>query len=386
MASIERRSDGTYRARWREHPGGPQRARHFQRKLDAEHFLDRLRGDLVRGLYVDPAASRVRFGDYAQAWRVSQVHRPTTAALVESHLRNHVLPFFELRPIGSIRPSDIQSWARERSGVLAPPTIKVVHRYLSAIFRAAMRDRIISANPCEGIRLPAVVRQEVEPLETASVLRLSAAVPTRFRALVILAAASGLRQGEAFGLELRHVDFQRAAIRVEQQLITLGSQTSIGPPKTPASVRTIPVPNTVLHEVEHHLTSFGLRDRDLSRLIFTTEGGDPIRRNRFGEIWRRAVTQAGLPAGTGFHALRHYYASLLIRHGESVKVVQVRLGHASAAETLDTYSHLWPDAADRTRQAVDRALGRELKHAKAMERTPRQPIHRSIEPPGLSIR
>lgn len=48
---------------------------------------------------------------------------------------------------------------------------------------------------------------------------------------------------------------------------------------------------------------------------------------------------------------------LLIRHGESVKVVQARLGHASAAETLDTYSHLWPDSEDRTRQAVDSVLG-----------------------------
>jgi len=56
------------------------------------------------------------------------------------------------------------------------------------------------------------------------------------------------------------------------------------------------------------------------------------------------------------HALRHYYASLLIRFGGSVKTDQVRLGHASA-ETLDTYSHLWPDSDDRTRAAVDSVLG-----------------------------
>ena len=58
-----------------------------------------------------------------------------------------------------------------------------------------------------------------------------------------------------------------------------------------------------------------------------------------------------------FHERRHFYASLLIRHGESVKPVQARLGHASAAETLDTYSHLWPDSDDRTREAVDLVLG-----------------------------
>jgi len=61
--------------------------------------------------------------------------------------------------------------------------------------------------------------------------------------------------------------------------------------------------------------------------------------------------------GYTFHSLRHYYASLLIRHGESVKTLQARLGHASASETLDTYSHLWPDSDDRTRDAIDAVLG-----------------------------
>ncbi len=70
-----------------------------------------------------------------------------------------------------------------------------------------------------------------------------------------------------------------------------------------------------------------------------------------------AVLRAGA-AGTARQ--RHHLkidASLLIRHGESVKVVQARLGHATAAETLDTYSHLWPDSEDRTREAIDAVLG-----------------------------
>jgi integrase len=68
------------------------------------------------------------------------------------------------------------------------------------------------------------------------------------------------------------------------------------------------------------------------------------------------VKRGGL-SGVTPHALRHFYASLLIRHGESVKTVQARLGHPSAAETLDTYSHLWPDSDDRTRAAVDSIFG-----------------------------
>jgi integrase len=70
-------------------------------------------------------------------------------------------------------------------------------------------------------------------------------------------------------------------------------------------------------------------------LVFTL-AGKPITRSVFGHKWRAAVKAAGLPAGTGFHALPHYYASLLIRHGESVKTVESRLGHASAVKTLDT--------------------------------------------------
>jgi integrase len=64
----------------------------------------------------------------------------------------------------------------------------------------------------------------------------------------------------------------------------------------------------------------------------------------------------GLPAWATPHALRHYYASLVIQSGASVKAVQARLGHASAVVTLDTYGHLWPDEEDRTRAAVDMAF------------------------------
>lgn len=83
------------------------------------------------------------------------------------------------------------------------------------------------------------------------------------------------------------------------------------------------------------------------------------------------MKRAGLPTGTGFHSLRHFYASLLIRHGESVKVVQARLGHASASErTLDTYSHLWPDSEDRTRLAVDSVLGARADNVQTAEVPP----------------
>jgi integrase len=117
-------------------------------------------------------------------------------------------------------------------------------------------------------------------------------------------------------------------------------------------VRAIPLPQIVLDALAAHLAAYPADD-----LVFVNENGHATRRSAFGSTWRAAVRAAGAPDGTGFHALRHFYASLLIRHGQSVKVVQARLGHASAAETLDTYSHLWPDSEDWTRAAVDEAFG-----------------------------
>jgi integrase len=97
--------------------------------------------------------------------------------------------------------------------------------------------------------------------------------------------------------------------------------------------------------------------RRAARLVFALDSGRPVIRSRWSRLWAAAARPAGLPDGTGLHVLRHLYASLLIRHGESVKTVQRRLGHSSAAVTLDTYSHLWPDADETTRVAVELALG-----------------------------
>jgi hypothetical protein len=92
-------------------------------------------------------------------------------------------------------------------------------------------------------------------------------------------------------------------------------------------------------------------------LIFTGPRGGAVRRTTFSDTWIAAAGPLGIPLGDGYHQLRHFYASVLIRAGESVKVVQERLGHTSAEMTLDIYSHLWPEDEDRTRTAVDAVLG-----------------------------
>jgi integrase len=357
MASIAKRPDGKYRAKYYA-PDGKEHARHFARKVDAQHWLDGVSGDIVRGDYIDPKAGKQTFGDYARAWQKAQVHRPTTAAQLGTHLKRHVLPTFENRPLSSIRPSEVQAWVKGRADVLAPSTVEVVYRWFSTIMRAAVQDGLLRVSPCRGVKLPKKDRPPVVPISVETVRALVDATDPRYRAMVVLAAGTGLRQGECFGLGIEHVDFLRRQVRVERQVVKVqGRPPFLAPPKTAASFRTVPLPDVVLDALSAHLAAYPVGE---SGLIFPGEDGGPLSRMTFGSnVWRPAVKKAtGVPDdGVGFHQLRHFYASLLIQAGESVKVVQSRLGHASAVETLNTYSHLWPDSEDRTRTAVDLVLG-----------------------------
>lgn len=354
MASIAKRADGSWRARYRD-SGNREHAKHFDRKTDAQRWLNEVTASVVTGQYVDPAAGRQTLREYAESWRAIQVHRPTTQAHVETMLRRHVYPRLGDRALASLRPSDIQTLVKSLSLELQPSTVRVVHRILAGILKSAVRDRRIASNPCEGTRLPRSEGRRVEPMTTGAMRQLEAAMPKRFQALVVFAAGTGLRQGEAFGLTVDRIDFLRRSVAVDRQLVTIaGHDPYLGPPKTAASVRVVPLPQVVVDVLAVHLAAFPAPP---DGLVFTSVEGRPLRRQRFSErVWRPSVKRAGLPVETRFHDLRHYYASLLIHHGESVKTVQARLGHANAAETLDTYSHLWPDSDDRTRQAVDEAL------------------------------
>ena len=191
MASISRRPNGTWQARYRAVPRGPQKSKVFARKVDAQRWLDETLASIVTGQYVDPRAGRQTFREYAEQWRFAQVHRATTAAHVETMLRRHVYPSLGDRPLSSVLPSDIQTLVKRLTQTLAPATVGVVHRILAAIFKAAVRDRRIVASPCVGTRLPKIHKQRVEPLPVEAVLALTEAVPDRYRALVTLAAGTG---------------------------------------------------------------------------------------------------------------------------------------------------------------------------------------------------
>lgn len=358
MASIEtRKRNGTtsYRVTWRD-PDRRQRSKTFTRKVDAQQFRATVEADMVRGSYVDPhLGARTTFAEYLQQYQATRVHRPATAAAHVSRFAHHVLPVFGSRPLASVQRSDVQAWVTRLSQVLAATTVRTIYRETSGVFAEAVRDGYIVRTPCTKISLPKIDAGQIVPLTPAEVAAIVAATPDRYRAVVMLCAGCGLRQGEAFGLTVDRVDFLRRTVRIDRQLVTVaGRAPYLGPPKTPSSNRSVPLPAVVAEALAAHLARYGA---GTDGLIFTTSTGGPVRRNRAGDMFTRAVAAAGAPDGTTLHDLRHFYASLLIESNQSVKVVQNRLGHTSAAMTLDVYGHLWPDSEADTMAAVDRVLG-----------------------------
>ncbi len=345
MASVKKREDGVWRARYRD-AAGKEHARHFPRKIDAQKWLDEVTAAVVTGAYVDPRAGKVTFSAYAMSWAAGQQWRPKTRRRVESSLRVHLCPRLGERPIASILPSEVQGVVKSLSETLAPGTVRMIYATLRAVFRAATLDRVIVTSPCVRISLPTVDHKTLVIPDAALVRRIAAELPPHWQAVPLLAAGTGLRPGEVFGLDVADVDFLRRTVRVHQQL---NEARQLAPLKTRSSYRTVPLPQVVADELARHLAASSRREG----LIFPGAEGNAARLNTFTVAWRRAVAKIDGPAGLRLHDLRHSYASALIQAGESVKTIQNRMGHASAMVTLDVYGHLWPDSEERTRAAVD---------------------------------
>lgn len=138
MASIQKRPNGKWRARYRD-PAGKEHASHFERKADAQRWLDQITTDIVRGAYVDPRAGRVVFGGFARDWLAAQTFDPSTREAVEVRLRVHILPTFGDMELRAIRPSTVQAWVRSRQEQCSPRYVKTMLAHVSSVLGAPSR-------------------------------------------------------------------------------------------------------------------------------------------------------------------------------------------------------------------------------------------------------
>ncbi|MFF2959644.1 tyrosine-type recombinase/integrase [Streptomyces sp. NPDC057963] len=362
MANIQKRPNGKWRARYRD-LDGKEHARRFERKLDAQRWLDEVTASIVTGQYVDPRAGRITFEKYAKKWEESLIASEAGERITDNALRLHLVPALGSRAMAAIRRNDIQVLFKNLSELLGPGSVRNVYDVLVRVMTAAVEDKVIASSPCRRITLPPTSDEEVTPPTVAQVEAMARVMPPYIRAAIVTLAGSGLRIGELLGLKVSDVDFKAGTIRVERQRLQSGK---IGPPKTAKSRRAVPVGEVVTDALLAHLAA-----RPSKEWLFTMEEGKPLNYRRWKTEWscaRKALQAAenGAAEREGravelphmvTHDLRHFYASALIAGGASVKQVQLVLGHASAVITLRIYAHLWPGEEDRTRAVMDAVLG-----------------------------
>jgi integrase len=374
--AVEHGVGARWQVRWRDEVG-EQQSRNFEKKTGddedtcADAFDARIRREAKTGTLVNHKAGKTPLAAYAKAWRKTQLHRDSTAERMERVFRLHIDPILGHVPIGQVRASHIRAWVKDRAEELAPSTLAVVYSNLAGLFASAVIDRDIGMSPCIGISLPDVEKHGHFIPTPDQVHMLAAGLGPRRRAVAYVGAGCGLRSGEIFGLELDGVDFLRREIDISQQLVcNVGRPPFLGPPKTKTSTRTVELPEVTAVALAEHIKAyppleFEIDDltnprrptRRIAKLLFTTNMLNPMYRGSFSKIWRPAREAAGMPDGVGLHCLRHYFATLLIHQGASVKTVQLALGHSTPTITLNEYVGEWPDNKERTRTIVDSALG-----------------------------
>ncbi|MFC7964946.1 tyrosine-type recombinase/integrase [Streptomyces cinereoruber] len=374
-----------YRARYIG-PDGTEKSKSFpdKQKRLAERWLSATATDMTRGDYVDPRAARITFKSYAERWLKGQTTELSSQIEIERRLRLHALPRIGTRPLDSFRPQHIRELlsALEASPI-GSSYARNIYSDVRAVLAAAVDDGLLPRNPCQAksVRPPTSEPRRVMPWQPEQVRAVRAALPERYQAMADVGAGCGLRQGEIIALAEDALDFEGHTLRVVRQVKLIRGKAVFAPPKCDKE-RDVPLPTSVANALRAHMDAYepvGItlpwRKPDgppvTARLLFTNTADGVVWRSNFNiQEWKPALAAANLipqpEAGQryassrehGMHALRHFYASVLLDAGESIKAVSEYLGHSDPALTLRVYAHLMPNSRRRARDAMDDVLRR----------------------------
>jgi len=372
MASIRmrHRKDGTqfYGVLYRHN--GKQSSVSFEDYLGASRFCD-----LMNKFGVENALSTVH-EDAPTSQTVAQWVRhytdhltgvePETVEKYRAYLRNDIGPALGGIPLAALTGDHVKVWINtmaepdEDGWQPSPKTIRNKHGLLAAALGAAVPNHI-SANPCDRIRLPRWTRPEMVCLTPEQFDRLLNAVTEGWRPLVEFLVTSGCRWGEAAALRPRNVNRDTGTVNIVQAWKYGAGGYRLGQPKTPKSVRTINVPDSVLTKLDYS-----------HDFLFVNTHGGPVRSHGFApRVWAPAVNRAwpsvaddGRPITDPavdvmrprIHDLRHTAASWMIQRGVVLPVVCDHLGHESIQTTVDLYGHLDRRSMATAACALDDAL------------------------------
>jgi integrase len=369
-----------YRARYVD-DRGCEHSKGFARKAEARRWLHGQITALGTGTHVAPRDAQITVAAWCELWLAGYGTRPSTVNTAKVHIGQIVAEFGDME-LMSLRPSLIKSWvAKLQAEGKEPSYVYRLHGKLGQILADAVHDGVLGRNPCSHRTSPPMGGQKPYLATTEQVWALHDAVPGHLRVAVLLGAFAGLRVGEVCGLRVEDVDFTRGIVHPKQQWPSMGPQRwpeegpcPLAPLKSPEADAAIPIPRNLTLLLSASVADY---PSEIGMMLTNGVGTDRCSPKVIMETMREVRTQVpGLPTGFTFHDLRHYFASLLIAKGADIKTVQARLRHASATTTLSAYAHLWPDADESTRTAIDAVIAERLDDSRYAVGT--QEIHDSL--------
>ena len=346
---------------------GVRRQKTFTKKKEADAFAATAKVEVREGVHVADSAS-VSVREAGAFWIASGEGANLERSTINQrkrHVKYHIDPFIGGTLLSRLTVPSVRDFEdRLRQECRSPAMLRKVLGSLGSILTDAQERGLATRNPVKdmrGTRRKGKERQAEKRKKGKlkvgedipgrdEVKALVGALEGHWRPLLITAVFTGMRSSELRGLRWQDVDFHGRAIHVRQRADEFGE---IGPPKSEAGTRTIPVPPFVVNTLKEWSV------RAVHDLVFANPDGNP---RSHTNIINKGLIPAMLKAGvvtvdgkakyTGMHALRHFFASWLINRKEDgglglpPKVVQERLGHGSIVMTMDTYGHLFPRGDD----------------------------------------
>jgi integrase len=344
MASIRRYGTKTgearYLVRWRDR-SGTERSRAFTRHRDAQRFGAET--ERRRQLGQRYEAKPQTFGQFLTAWlaRYEQRVRPSTLRRGREALR-HVEGFGRLT-FAELTAADVEDQITAVAKT-APRSAQMTLALTKQIVRSAKERGQVVDDGILALRPPRAEAAEMRFLSWHEVEELARWTAV-YGNLVLLAALTGMRQGELFALRDLHVDLEARLVRVEAS----ASNGQIAKLKTKASRRTAHLGAEATQVLREQLLA---REPTPLGLVFPAPDGGVLRKDNFmARVFRPAVRRAALEP-LRFHDLRHTFCSLMVAAGVDPMTIAAELGHADGHLVFKTYGHLYPGAGEARRRGA----------------------------------
>ena len=288
---------------------------------------------------------------------------PSAAANYEGIARTHIIPTIGKKRLTELTTADVDRLiSKKMAEGLSVSTVRRVRSVLAQALDQAVRWGWVSRNVAQLARAPKSERNEGRTLtvDEARVF-LDHLKGHRLEALFALMLTTGLRRGEALGLQWTDLDTKKSVLTVRRQLQREGDGLVVRDTKTHGSRRVVNVPQPVLTLLKQLRASEMASKAQLgpawadSGFIFTNTIGGPLDPRNLLRDFKKICKDAGL-GDWHIHELRHSAASLMLAQGVKLQVVSDVLGHSSIRMTADVYGHLLDPDRESAAAAMTEAL------------------------------